>query len=145
MGPWLSGRWLVTGLASHRPNQAQVTNGAGAPRRPEDEHGSMTDQRPFKRPVVVQTGRVDRLQIVTNAGMARTILQGLRSEHTAIWHQAIKACDAVIRMRRSPAYARAAFVEAAREARILIDDKPEIEMIDDILIYSYSKAVRNGA
>ena len=76
--------------------------------------------RAFHRPVTVQTGRIDRERIiVTTRDAAEVLLKDwpLESHKRA---RAMQLCLSVIRGERPPGVARRAFVEAAREAKVLI-------------------------
>ncbi|MEX0956397.1 MAG: DUF982 domain-containing protein [Rhizobiaceae bacterium] len=102
-------------------------------------HGSLSDQtvglaialavvrkepgyRRFHKPVVVQTGRIDRERVVFDAGGAAEVLR-LDWRNTACPKRlaALRACLRVIRKEKPPSYARRAFIAAAKEARVLID------------------------
>lgn len=76
--------------------------------------------RAFHRPVTVQTGRIDRERIVlTTRDAAEVLLKDwpIESRKRA---RAMELCLSVIRGEKPPNVARRAFVEAAREARVLI-------------------------
>jgi hypothetical protein len=76
--------------------------------------------RAFHRPVTVQTGRIDRERIVlTTRDAAEVLLKDwpLESRKRA---RAMEVCLSVIRGEKPPYVARRAFVEAAREARVLV-------------------------
>lgn len=84
------------------------------------ERGRARRHRAFHRPVTVQTGRIDRERIVvTTRDAAEVLLRDwpLESRKRA---RAMELCLSVIRGEKPPYVARRAFVEAAREARVLI-------------------------
>ncbi|MER8399977.1 DUF982 domain-containing protein [Mesorhizobium sp. M1348] len=80
--------------------------------------------RRFRKPVVIQPGRIDRDRVVVSVSDAAEIL--LRQ-----WPQpasksrltAIEACLAVIRGEKPPRIARQAFLNAAKEAKILLGEE----------------------
>jgi hypothetical protein len=77
----------------------------------------------FKKPVVVVPGRIDRERMVGDVRHAAIVL--LREwplPSSPAKQKAMKACLDVLRGEKPPSIARSAFVEAAKEARILQDD-----------------------
>jgi hypothetical protein len=78
----------------------------------------------FDKPVRVQIGRVDRCRIVLDTQDAAELLlhswpSSASSEKKRL---AMKACLDVLRGKRHPGAARRAFVSAAVEARVFLDD-----------------------
>jgi hypothetical protein len=77
----------------------------------------------FKKPVVVVPGRIDRERVVGDVRHAAIVL--LREwplPSSQAKQKAMEACLDVLRGEKPPSIARSAFVEAAKEARILQDD-----------------------
>lgn len=78
--------------------------------------------RRFHRPVIVQTGRIDRERVVGDTRAAAEVLlrdwpnEGSRRE------RAMQAVLEVIRGEKPPSHARNAFIAAAKEARVLLDE-----------------------
>jgi hypothetical protein len=88
---------------------------------PAKHHGSSQRHRAFHRPVIVQTGRIDRERVVrTTRDAAEVLLRDwpLESRKRA---RAMELCLSVIRGDNPPHVARRAFVEAAREAKVLVE------------------------
>ncbi|MER8524191.1 DUF982 domain-containing protein [Mesorhizobium sp. M0598] len=80
--------------------------------------------RRFRKPVVVQPGRIDRDRVVASVSDAAEVL--LRDWPTPEGKSrlaAIEACLAVIRGEKPPRIARQAFIAAAKEARILLAEE----------------------
>ena len=87
--------------------------------------GTGRRQLRFHLPVVVQPGRIDRDRVVTTPAEAAEILlkqwpDGSFSKRV----KAMQACLKVIRGEKPPHTARAAFIAAAKEARIFVADEP---------------------
>ncbi|WP_198174098.1 DUF982 domain-containing protein [Mesorhizobium xinjiangense] len=82
--------------------------------------------RRFHLPVIVQPGRLDRTIVVTDTRSAADILvRRWRWPRTQRYMRAAECCLEVAKGRKPPHLARRAFISAAREARILIDDRPD--------------------
>ncbi|MER8549455.1 MULTISPECIES: DUF982 domain-containing protein [unclassified Mesorhizobium] len=80
--------------------------------------------RRFRKPVVVQPGRIDRDRVVASVSDAAEVL--LRDWPRPAGKSrlaAIEACLAVIRGEKPPRIARQAFIAAAKEARILLAEE----------------------
>ncbi|MBX3528983.1 MAG: DUF982 domain-containing protein [Rhizobiaceae bacterium] len=75
----------------------------------------------FHRPVVVQPGRIDRDRVVVSAADAARVLAREWRGDSAKRQRAIAACLDVVSGRKPPRHARSAFIDAARDARILIE------------------------
>jgi hypothetical protein len=85
--------------------------------------------RKFKKPVVIVPGRIDRERIVGDVRHAAIVL--LREWPLPAGRakqKAMKACLDVLRGEKPPSIARSAFIEAAREARILQDDRLPLKL-----------------
>lgn len=105
-------------------SQGTVTPGKSRP--------ASADQRPriddlrhrlFHRPVVVQTGRLDRERVVASTrDAAAVLLKDWPVADSARRTRAMQACLSVIKGEKPPSAARRAFVEAAREAKVLVAD-----------------------
>ncbi len=79
--------------------------------------------RLFHRPVTVQTGRLDRERVVVSTrDAAAVLLRDWPLTDSAKRARAMEACLRVIRGEKPPYVARRAFVEAAREAKVLIEE-----------------------
>jgi len=79
--------------------------------------------RLFHRPVVVQTGRLDRERVVASTrDAAAVLLKDWPLAESSKRTRAMEACLSVIRGEKPPSVARRAFVAAAREARVLVRD-----------------------
>lgn len=77
----------------------------------------------FHKPVIIQPGRIDRDRVVTTVAEAAQILIHQWPEPKCEKrHAAMRACLDVIRGDRAPGHARVAFVDAAKQARILVGD-----------------------
>lgn len=77
----------------------------------------------FHKPVLVQPGRIDRDRVVLSTKDAAELL--LRDWPNAAQdkrEKAMRACLDVIKGRKPPSHARNAFILAARDARILLND-----------------------
>ena len=89
------------------------------------DRGRVTPQRhrAFHRPVIVQTGRIDRERLVlTTRDAAEVLLRDWPLQESRKRGRAMELCLSVIRGERPPNVARRAFVEAAREAKVLLKD-----------------------
>jgi hypothetical protein len=79
--------------------------------------------RLFHRPVTVQTGRLDRERVVTSTrDAAAVLLKDWPLADSVKRTRAMAACLSVIRGEKPPHVARRAFVAAAREAKVLVED-----------------------
>ena len=84
--------------------------------------GSPQRHRAFHRPVTVQTGRIDRERLVlTTRDAAEVLLKDWPLAESRKRARAMELCLKVIRGEQPPHVARRAFVEAAREARVLVE------------------------
>ncbi|MES0101049.1 DUF982 domain-containing protein [Mesorhizobium sp. M0019] len=80
--------------------------------------------RRFRKPVVVQPGRIDRDRVVTSVSdAAELLLRDWPRPDGKARLAAIEACLAVIRGEKPPRIARQAFITAAKEARILLGEE----------------------
>lgn len=78
----------------------------------------------FRKPVVVQPGRIDRDRVVVSAlDAADMLLHSWLNPTSDARHHAIRACIAVLRDRQPARAARQAFVAAAKDARIFLGDR----------------------
>lgn len=79
--------------------------------------------RAFHRPVTVQTGRIDRERLVrTTRDAAELLLRHWPIADSPKRTRAMELCLSVIRGEKPPSAARRAFVEAAREAKVLVEE-----------------------
>lgn len=79
--------------------------------------------RLFHRPVVVQTGRLDRERVIASTrDAAAVLLKDWPLPDSRMRARAMAACLGVIRGEKPPYVARRAFVAAAREAKVLVGD-----------------------
>jgi Protein of unknown function (DUF982) len=81
----------------------------------------------FHKPVRIQIGRVDRDRVVLDTREAAEIL--LRAWPPTFDRKrkaAMRACLEVIKGKKPPSVARKAFIAAAQEARVLLDDNVEL-------------------
>ncbi|AZO12080.1 MULTISPECIES: DUF982 domain-containing protein [unclassified Mesorhizobium] len=77
----------------------------------------------FRKPVVVQPGRIDRDRVVASVfDAADVLLHEWPRPHSPMRRRALEACLAVLRDQKPPRIARQAFVTAAKDARILLRD-----------------------
>lgn len=77
----------------------------------------------FHKPVLVQRGRIDRDRIILSArDAADFLLRDWPAGTEAKRERAMLACLDVLRGQKPPSHARRAFIMAAKEARILLDD-----------------------
>jgi hypothetical protein len=76
----------------------------------------------FHKPVIVQPGRIDRERVVVSVKDAATVLlrDWPRASHKR--EKAMLACLDVIKGMKPPSHARRAFISAAKDARILLND-----------------------
>ena len=80
----------------------------------------------FKKPVVVVPGRIDRERVVVDVRHAAIILlHEWPLPASRAKQKAMKACLDVLRGEKPPGSARSAFIDAAREAHILQDDRSD--------------------
>jgi hypothetical protein len=78
----------------------------------------------FRKPVVVQPGRIDRDRVVVSVlDAADLLLHAWPKPDLRTRRDAIEACLAVLRDQKPPRVARQAFVAAAKDARIFIGDQ----------------------
>ncbi|MBZ9814398.1 DUF982 domain-containing protein [Mesorhizobium sp. CA7] len=78
----------------------------------------------FRKPVVVQPGRIDRDRVVVSVlDAADVLLHDWPKPDLRTRHRAIQACLAVLRNQEPPRVARQAFIAAAEDARILLGDQ----------------------
>ncbi|MER9061738.1 DUF982 domain-containing protein [Mesorhizobium sp. M0074] len=78
----------------------------------------------FRKPVVVQPGRIDRDRVVASVSdAAEVLLRDWPRPEGKSRLAAIEACLAVIRGEKPPRIARQAFIAAAKEARILLGEE----------------------
>lgn len=76
----------------------------------------------FAKPISVAIGIVGEVHNVSSARQAADVLaHHWPGEGTAKYRDARRACQEVLNGEKSPDVAREAFVDAAREARILIE------------------------
>ena len=80
------------------------------------------ERKRFHKPVVIQRGRIDRERVVTSVDDAGRILLSDWRHEDETRLQAMSACLAVIRGEQPASFARRAFVEAARSARVLLSE-----------------------
>ena len=79
----------------------------------------------FAEPVVIQRRRVDRDRVVTSTKVAlASLVYEWPVEGCKLRLQAVRACLAAIKGKKSPAAARRAFIAAAEAAGILREDFP---------------------
>lgn len=77
----------------------------------------------FHKPVVIQPGRIDRDRVVTTvAEAAQILIHQWPAPKCEKRQAAMQACLDVIRGDRAPGHARLAFIDAAKQARILVGD-----------------------
>lgn len=77
----------------------------------------------FHKPVIIQPGRIDRDRVVTTVAEAARILIHQWPVPTCEKRRAaMQACLDVIKGDRMPGHARLAFIDAAKQARILVGD-----------------------
>ncbi len=89
------------------------------PRNPAEKKA----HRYFARAVVVQTGRIDRDRVVTNTRHAAIVLLHEWPDRACPKRKtAMQRCVEVMRGQKPPSVARRAFVSAARQAGLLIED-----------------------
>lgn len=87
------------------------------------DRGRQQRHRVFHRPITVQTGRIDRERVVlTTRDAAEILLRHWPLPDSRKRARAMELCLSVIRGERAPNIARRAFLEAAREARVLVQD-----------------------
>jgi hypothetical protein len=78
----------------------------------------------FRKPIVIQPGRIDRDRVVVSVSDAAEVLLRDWPKPTSERRlAAIKACLAVMRGEKPPRVARQAFIVAAKDARILLGDQ----------------------
>lgn len=88
-----------------------------------DRRSDKRRHRLFHRPVTVQTGRLDRERVVASTrDAAAVLLRDWPLPDSPKRTRAMEACLSVIRGENPPSVARKAFVAAAREAKVLIDE-----------------------
>jgi hypothetical protein len=81
-------------------------------------------EKKFKAPVTVVPGRIDRERVVGDVRHAAIVLlHEWPLPASRAKQKAMKACLDVLRGDKPPSVARSAFIEAAREARILQEDR----------------------
>ncbi|MBN9079788.1 MAG: DUF982 domain-containing protein [Rhizobiales bacterium] len=81
-------------------------------------------EKKFKVPVVVVPGRIDRERVVEDVHHAAIVLlHEWPLPASRAKQKAMKACLDVLRGNKPPSVARSAFIEAAKEARILQEDR----------------------
>ncbi|MBS3651253.1 DUF982 domain-containing protein [Pseudaminobacter sp. 19-2017] len=76
----------------------------------------------FHRPVIIQLGRIDRDRVVTSVDDAGRILLSDWQHEDEERQRAMSACLAVIKGEQPASFARRAFVEAAKSARVLLSE-----------------------
>jgi hypothetical protein len=87
------------------------------------DRGRPQRHRAFHRPVTVQTGRIDRERLVLSTrDAAEVLLRDWPLPESRKRARAMELCLSVIRGERAPNIARRAFVDAAREAKVLLKD-----------------------
>ncbi|RWO84984.1 MAG: DUF982 domain-containing protein [Mesorhizobium sp.] len=80
--------------------------------------------RRFRKPIVVQPGRIDRDRVVLSVSdAAEVLLKDWQTPASKTRLAAIAACLAVIRGDKPPRVARQAFIVAAKDARILLGEQ----------------------
>ncbi|TJX75519.1 MAG: DUF982 domain-containing protein [Mesorhizobium sp.] len=80
--------------------------------------------RRFRKPVVIQPGRIDRDRVVISvADAAQVLLREWPAPASEVRLTALKACLAVLRGEQPPRFARQAFLIAAKDARILLGEQ----------------------
>ncbi|MER8633933.1 DUF982 domain-containing protein [Mesorhizobium opportunistum] len=78
----------------------------------------------FRKPIVIQPGRIDRDRVVVSVSDAAEVLLRDWPKPTSERRlAAIRACLAVMRGEKPPRVARQAFIVAAKDARILLGDQ----------------------
>lgn len=78
----------------------------------------------FRKPIVIQPGRIDRDRVVVSVSdAAEVLLRDWPKPTSQMRLAAIKACLAVMRGEKPPRIARQAFIVAAKEARILLGEQ----------------------
>ncbi|PSJ59008.1 DUF982 domain-containing protein [Pseudaminobacter soli (ex Li et al. 2025)] len=78
----------------------------------------------FHKPVRVQIGRIDRDRIVLGTeDAAKILLRAWPSTCDKKRQEAMRACLEVIKGKKPPSVARKAFIAAAQEARVLLDEE----------------------
>ena len=83
-------------------------------------HAAMS--RRFHKPVIIQPGRIDRDRVVTTVREAAEILLRSWPQEGAKRTRAMKACLDVLNGTKPPSAARAAFIAAAKDARIYLGE-----------------------
>ncbi len=109
-------------LAAERVRRRHTASGSEGGALAERGGARPQRHRAFHKPVTVQTGRIDRERIVlTTRDAAEVLLRDwpIESRKRA---RAMELCLSVIRGEKPPHVARRAFVEAAREAKVLLED-----------------------
>lgn len=77
----------------------------------------------FHKPVIVQPGRIDRDRVVlTTKDAAELLLRDWPDTAPGKRERAMQACLEVIKGRKPPSHARRAFIAAAKDAKILLND-----------------------
>jgi len=102
-----------------------ATAPAGGGRQDADDRvrAEQRRHRLFHRPVIVQTGRLDRERVIASTrDAAAVLLHDWPLAGSARHGRAMEACLSVIHGETPPSVARRAFVAAAREAKVLIGD-----------------------
>jgi hypothetical protein len=85
---------------------------------------SVVRTRRFRKPIVVQPGRIDRDRVVLSVSdAAEVLLRDWPTPASKTRLAAIEACLAVIRGEKPPRVARQAFIVAAKDARILLGEQ----------------------
>ncbi|TIN91489.1 MAG: DUF982 domain-containing protein [Mesorhizobium sp.] len=78
----------------------------------------------FRKPIVIQPGRIDRDRVVVSVtDAAEVLLRDWPKPKSERRLAAIRACLAVMRGEKPPRVARQAFIVAAKDARILLGDQ----------------------
>jgi ribosomal 50S subunit-associated protein YjgA (DUF615 family) len=79
--------------------------------------------RHFHKPVRIQIGRIDRDRIVLGTkDAAKILLRAWPSTCNEKRQAAMRACLEVLKGQKPPSVARRAFIVAAQEARVLLDE-----------------------
>ncbi|UCI18279.1 DUF982 domain-containing protein [Mesorhizobium sp. B2-1-8] len=76
----------------------------------------------FRKTVVIQPGRIERDRVVVSVSdAAEVLLRDWPKPTSEMCLAAIRACLAVMRGEKDPKVARQAFIVAAKDARILLE------------------------
>ncbi len=91
---------------------------------PRAAFAAMMDSKPFDKPVVVELGHVGKYREIGSAQEAAECLMTVWPMNRGPRHRdAVDTCLKVLEGYRSPADARQALIEAARESDVLVPDE----------------------